>query len=176
MAPDGTGPFDHVLLRLMSVPDKSGPVRIERATVLWVKDCEFAIEAREMTPADRAWVDEFLYCKLGLPWISDGADNKKPFQTIESERQVDADVAGTLSGHSRAIMRMLVVNQILTQEIEDKVIQRCIAQLGCGQEDACAGYRQFIQEVWHPALGIVSGMTANRVHRELTGQNSIANN
>ena len=54
----------------VSVPDRSRPLCIQRATVLWVKDHEFAIEAHEMEPSDEDWVTEFLRNKLGLMWMS----------------------------------------------------------------------------------------------------------
>lgn len=159
----------------LSVPDRSEPVRIERAMVLWVKDCEFAIEAQGMTPTDQAWVNEFLYHKLGLPWVSDSADRRKSLQTAEREFQVDADGERTMSGHCEDSMRMLL-DQILTQEIEDTVIQRCMAQRGCEEEDARAAYRRFIQEIWQPALGIVSGMLTKKTQQALARQYFIANN
>lgn len=60
----------------VSIPVRSTPLRIERATVLWVKDQEFAIEVHDMAPIDRAWVEEFLRQKLGLMWISRAADHE----------------------------------------------------------------------------------------------------
>ncbi|NGZ95110.1 MAG: hypothetical protein CV089_03055 [Nitrospira sp. WS110] len=54
----------------ISVPERFTPLLIKRATVLWVKDHEFAIEAHEMASIDQAWVDEFLRQKLGLVWMS----------------------------------------------------------------------------------------------------------
>jgi hypothetical protein len=61
---------DMQLTLQVSIPERSTPLRIQRATVLWVKDHEFAIEAHEMSPIDHAWVAEFLHHKLGLMWIS----------------------------------------------------------------------------------------------------------
>ena len=46
-------------------------MRVERATVLWVNGCEFAIEVDQRELADQAWVNQFLQQKLGLPWMSD---------------------------------------------------------------------------------------------------------
>lgn len=60
----------------VSVPERSTPLRIQRATVLWVKDHEFAIEAHEMAPIDHAWVVEFLRQQLGLMWMSRTADHE----------------------------------------------------------------------------------------------------
>ncbi|MGQ0556251.1 MAG: hypothetical protein ACT4PN_09960 [Nitrospiraceae bacterium] len=60
----------------VSIPERSAPLCVHRATVLWVLDHEFAIEAHEMAPIDQAWVAEFLRHKLGLMWISRTADHK----------------------------------------------------------------------------------------------------
>jgi hypothetical protein len=58
----------------VSVPDRSIPLCIRRATVLWVHDHQFAIETHAMAPSDQAWVTEFLRQKLGLMWISRTTD------------------------------------------------------------------------------------------------------
>jgi hypothetical protein len=54
----------------VSIPDRSTPLCVHRATVLWVHNHEFAIEAHEMAPIDQTWVTEFLRKKLGLMWMS----------------------------------------------------------------------------------------------------------
>ncbi len=59
----------------VSIPERSAPLCIRHATVLWVKDHEFAIEAHEMAPIDQAWVAEFLQHKLGLTWMSRTSDH-----------------------------------------------------------------------------------------------------
>ena len=67
----------------VSIPERSAPLCVYRATVLWVKDHEFAIEAHEMAPIDQAWVADFLQHKLGLMWISRTADHKPSLQARE---------------------------------------------------------------------------------------------
>ena len=64
------------------VPDKPEPVRISAATVLWVKNCEFAIEVQEMGPTDRKWVTEFLNQKLGLSWMGQTVDGQCSVETL----------------------------------------------------------------------------------------------
>ena len=49
----------------VAVPARATLLCIHRATVLWVNDQEFAIEAQVMDPMDQAWVTEFLQQKLG---------------------------------------------------------------------------------------------------------------
>ena len=64
----------------VSIPERSAPLCVHRATVLWVLDHEFAIEAHEMAPIDQAWVAEFLRHKLGLMWMSRTADHETSLQ------------------------------------------------------------------------------------------------
>lgn len=64
----------------VSIPERSAPLYVLRATVLWVKDHEFAIEAHEMAPIDHAWVTEFLRHKLGLMWMSRAAGQETSLQ------------------------------------------------------------------------------------------------
>ncbi|THJ18512.1 MAG: hypothetical protein CAF42_009430 [Nitrospira sp. CG24B] len=64
----------------VSIPERSAPLCVYRATVLWVKDHEFAIEAHEMASIDQAWVAEFLQNKLGLMWMSRTADHEASLQ------------------------------------------------------------------------------------------------
>ncbi|MBH0202179.1 MAG: PilZ domain-containing protein [Nitrospira sp.] len=64
----------------VSIPERSAPLCVHRATVLWVHDHEFAIEAHEMAPNDQAWVTEFLRQKLGLMWISRTTDHETSLQ------------------------------------------------------------------------------------------------
>jgi hypothetical protein len=64
----------------VSIPERPAPLCVHRATVLWVKDHEFAIEAHEMAPIDQAWVTEFLRQKLGLMWISRTTDHETSLQ------------------------------------------------------------------------------------------------
>jgi hypothetical protein len=54
----------------VSIPERPTLLRVQRATVLWVKDHEFAIEVHDMEPMDQAWVSEFLHHKLGLKWMA----------------------------------------------------------------------------------------------------------
>jgi hypothetical protein len=71
-------------LRLqVSIPERSTTLRIQRATVLWVNNHEFAIEAQDMDPIDHAWVTEFLRQKLGLMWISRSADQETSVHTMD---------------------------------------------------------------------------------------------
>jgi hypothetical protein len=81
------------------VPEKREPLRVERATVLWVNGCEFAIEAHEMAPCDQTWVSDFLSQKLGLSWISRAGDQ------AQTRRNSDLDPLddGGRAAYDRAV-------------------------------------------------------------------------
>lgn len=67
----------------VSVPDKSTVLCVQRATVLWAHNHEFAIEAHEMAPIDQAWVTEFLRQKLGLMWMSRITDQETSLHAMD---------------------------------------------------------------------------------------------
>lgn len=73
------------------VPEKPEPLHVLRATVLWVHDHEFAIEAHEMAPSDHAWVIEFLRHKLGLMWMPPNPDNPNQEPSLQSRVETPGD-------------------------------------------------------------------------------------
>jgi len=158
----------------LAVPGKSQPLRVERATVLWVNGCEFAIEAHEMEREDQLWVDGFLRQNLGLPWMSSAAGVPSNDTDMEpySPPARDADSA-TVAGET--ISQSWITMQPLMNEIEEQVIQRCMTDTGCLEKDARAAYDRFIREVWQPALRIVGGMVAKQASGQ-RGRDSISNN
>ncbi|MDH4083665.1 MAG: hypothetical protein OEY60_04820 [Nitrospira sp.] len=66
----------------VSVPERPTLLRVQRATVLWVKDHEFAIEVQDLEPMDQAWVSEFLHHKLGLKWMSRATHPEASLATV----------------------------------------------------------------------------------------------
>jgi hypothetical protein len=130
-------------------PDKLTPIRIERATVLWVNGCEFAIEAHEMAPSDHTWVNDFLKRKLGLSWTSRNGQ--------ASSSQLPP--ASLQEAHSPLREHQFLATQTNDQEDED--------------EDLTT-YDQRLNQL--EGLRIVREMLARKVRRELTGEDSIANN
>lgn len=78
----------------VSIPERSTPLRIQRATVLWVNNHEFAIEAHDMDPIDHAWVTEFLHQKLGFMWMSRSPDQEIPVHPMDEGPQGETALAG----------------------------------------------------------------------------------
>ncbi|MBX3302140.1 MAG: hypothetical protein KF693_07985 [Nitrospira sp.] len=158
----------------VSIPERSTPLRIQRATVLWVKDHEFAIEAHEMAPIDHTWVDEFLRQKLGLIWMSRTADHE-------------------ISVHPRDEMThsATVLPEFPVPSVED--LQRELSALhtdstdmsadahGTGNSDFQEGERHspFIrlpETIFPEARRIIRRMLALKAARARTGRDPIANN
>ena len=92
----------------VSIPERSAPLCVHRATVLWVKDHEFAIEAHEMAPIDQAWVTEFLRHKLGLMWMSRTADHKTSLQAGDKTPQGETALPQPLVPSIESILRRLL--------------------------------------------------------------------
>lgn len=158
------------------VPEKPEPVRIERATVLWVRGCEFAIEGGEMAPSDQAWVTEFLNRRIGLSRTSQGADHLTSFQLIN-----EGAFSLLTHGDNRVtgcedMLRIFIAAQINMDDIEEAVVQRSMVERGCREEEARTAYDHLLREVWQPAFRILNGMVAQKARREQTGQDSITNN
>jgi hypothetical protein len=63
-------PGMHLTLQLWPINEAVQNIQVTRATVLWVKGCEFAIEVPGLAQHDRNWIIRFLTQKLGLSWTS----------------------------------------------------------------------------------------------------------
>lgn len=158
------------------VPDKPEPIHMEGATVLWVKECEFAIEAGEMTPTDQAWVTEFLNRKLTSSRTSQVTDQQASFQTY-SEDSLNLSTDGNYQlPRCEDIMRMFSMADLNMKEVEAAVVERAMEQHDCTEEEAGIVYDRFLQEIWQPARRIYNGMVARKAQRDVTGDDAIANN
>ena len=153
-----------MLLELeIAVPQRCEPVRVERATVLWVNGCEFAIEVDQMDAAAHTWVQQFLEQKLALPWMS---------STVDVEpRRVGDHMPGLMeeappSPHGcESLPRMWMTVQANMKDVEDQVIFSYMAEQGCTEANARAAYDRFMQQVWQPALRILDGMVMKTAGR-----------
>jgi hypothetical protein len=159
------------------VPEKQDPIRIERATVLWVNGCEFAIEAHEMAPGDHRWVNEFLNRKLGLSWIVRAKDNRTPFHPVTGTSSFAATPPQTQFPVLEDLIRWLLGAQPDMKPLDVEVSQREIPEsIGREEETFQGSPDRWLREAWYPALRIVRGMRARRASRAFTGQDSIADN
>ncbi|HXV68239.1 MAG TPA: hypothetical protein VD738_04870 [Nitrospira sp.] len=159
------------------VPDKQDPIRIERATVLWVNGCEFAIEAHEMAPGDHAWVTEFLTRKLGLSWIEKAGDGPVPSQPVSGTSSDAMASPQTSFPILEDLIQWLLGAQPDMQPLDTEVNQwEILEPRGREGEASHAASDRWLCEVWYPALRIIHGMRARRASRALTGTDSIDDN
>ncbi|NOU11784.1 MAG: hypothetical protein HOO98_17450 [Nitrospira sp.] len=158
----------------VSIPERSAPLCIHHATVLWVKDHEFAIEAQEMAPIDQAWVTEFLRHKLGLMWMSRTADHETSLQTREKTPHGET----ALSQHSipsmeEVLRRFLAIENTATDRPtelrwhSDSELQETEAHTFCDRPS---------EQVLREARCILRHMVAIKDDRVRTGRNLIVGN
>lgn len=152
------------------VPDKLNPLRIERATVLWMNGCEFAIEAHEMAPGDQAWVTEFLNRKLGLSWRSRTTGDPSLPEPMTEPSPRAASLEQTHPPVHEDLRRWFLAAPPGINSLDPDAHQPESTQ-SRGQDEAedriaCA---QWLHEVWDPTLRIFRGMMTRKSRRELTG-------
>ncbi len=58
-------------------PDKATPIRIEEATVVWMRGQVFGVEVNQTGPADEVWLMEYLEEVLGLWLVPQAASNSR---------------------------------------------------------------------------------------------------
>jgi hypothetical protein len=156
------------------VPEKREPLRVERATVLWVNGCEFAIEAHEMAPCDQTWVRDFLSQKLGLSWISRAGDQGTSLATKGSMSHAEAGLTQLSSSSVENLLQLLLTAQASSPDAPAQT--RRNSDLDPLDDRGRTVYDRAVEETWGPAFHIVRGMIAKRAARERTGRDSIADN
>lgn len=158
------------------VPDKPEPVRIERATVLWVKDCEFAIEGGDMGFVDRAWVTTFLHRKHEAAEKSREID-RQPSVPAGIEDHVNLATGSEFKlPRCEDIMRLFGSPKANTKLVKQVVMEWAKTEQHCTEEQAQAVYDRFLRDVWQPARRIYNGIVARQAQRDATGEDAIANN
>ncbi len=155
----------------VSVPERSTPLRVQRATVLWVKDHEFAIEAHEMAAIDQAWVTEFLWDKLGLMWMS-------PTRYQEASPQAGDKTPGSTTDLPQHCLPSLedVLQQFLAlhTDLDDRPTE---ARWNDSQEDAAdASCDRVPEKIWDQARRILRGIVAINEARARSGRDLIPEN
>jgi hypothetical protein len=155
----------------VSVPEKSTPLRVQRATVLWVTDQDFAIEAHEMPPNDQAWVAEFLRQKLGLMWISREDDHRTSSSTTEKVHRGEAKHSAP--GIEDVLERFLAIESPLI-DIPSKARWHCDSDVQENEEHTAN--EGLPEKTWLEAHRILRGMVALKAARKRTGRDLIADN
>lgn len=158
----------------VSVPERSTPLRVHRATVLWVHDQEFAIEAHGMAPIDRAWVTEFLRQKLGLMWMSRPTDRETSLPARD-----EAPHSKIALSHSSVLTVEDILHRFLaieTAATDRPVEAQWNGDPDCHESESHTSYDRVPEKIWHEARRILRGIVAMNASRERTGRDPIADN
>jgi hypothetical protein len=156
----------------VSVPDRSTPLSIHRAIVLWVKEHEFAIEANEIAPDDKAWVTEFLRHKLGLMWTLQTTD-QKPSQETRATQPSNESLPPALPSLEDILRRVAATDLALT------VLPGAVHRSSNSDVPQCEINRavgNVPEKIWSEARYIVRRMVAIKTARGQTGRNPIPEN
>ncbi|MBX3330114.1 MAG: hypothetical protein KF722_06915 [Nitrospira sp.] len=158
----------------VSVPERPTPLRVQRATVLWVKDHEFAIEAHEMESSDQAWVTEFLRHKLGLMWMSRTTDQKTSLQAGNETPRRTADLTPPCVPSIEDVLQRFLA---LHTDLNDGPTEaRWNDDLDSQEDAADASCDRVPEKIWHEAHCILRGILVINEARARTGRNLIQEN
>jgi hypothetical protein len=136
--------------------DKPGRIRVEQATVLWVKGCEFALDVAVLDPEDAAWIADFLDQRLGRWWLHD--------------RQAPA-LSDT--GHHEPSRRAdpLRTSDLAIEGVQQELSQRMVTHRASRKENQAA-----LDRVQREAMRMVNGIQVRRALRIRTGHDGIEHN
>lgn len=158
----------------VSVPERPTPLRVQRATVLWVKDHEFAIEAHEMESSDQAWVTEFLRHKLGLMWMSRTTDQKASLQAgDEASRRTPDLTPPCIPSIEDVLQRFLALH---AESADKPADARWNDDLDSQEDAADVSCDRVSEKIRHEAHRIFRGILAINEARARTGRNLIQEN
>ena len=158
----------------VSIPDRSTPLYIHHATVLWVKDHEFAIEAHEIEPSDQIWVKEFLQHKLGIVWMSRNTEQETSLQAKDKASSGE-------STFPQASLPFLEDMLHRFSAIDLASTHRSAEARGSGDSDGRENGSHMLddsvpEKIWWEARRIVRRMIAIKAARAQTGRNPIPDN
>jgi hypothetical protein len=166
-------PGMHLTLKV-SVPDRSTPLYIHRAIVLWVKEHEFAIEASELAPDDQTWVAEFLRHKLGLMWISQTTAQEPSHKTRATQLHSEPLLPQPTLPSLEDILRRVAATDLASTVMPAKAhrssssdFQPCEVQMPVDD---------LTEKVWREAHSIVQRMLDIKAARVKTGRNPVPEN
>ena len=158
----------------ISIPERSTPLLIKRAIVLWVKDHEFAIEAHEMAPIDKAWVDEFLHQKLGLMWMSRTADHETSVHPRDEMTHSETALPQSLVPSVGDLTRQFYALHTNSTDMAAKA--RCDGDSDFQQRGDHTSDDALPETILFDARRIIRRILALKAARVGTGQDPIANN
>lgn len=158
----------------VSVPDRSTPLCIHRAIVLWVKDHEFAIQANEVAPDDQTWVAEFLRHKLGLMWMSQTTDQEPSSQIRTTQSRSESFPPQPSLPSLEDILRRVAAADLASTMMTTKTYRN--SSSGFPQSEMNMPIDDLPEKIWCEARSIVRRMLAIKTGRGQTGRNPVPEN
>ena len=158
----------------VSVPDRSTPLCIHRAIVLWVKEHEFAVEANEIAPDDQAWVAEFLRHKLGLMWMSQTTDQEPSHQIRTTQSRGEPLPSQPSLPSLEDILRRVAAADLASTMMTTKTYRNSSSDLP--QSEMNISIDDLPEKIWREARSIVRLMLAIKTARGQTGRNPVPEN
>ena len=158
----------------VSVLDRSTPLCIHRAIVLWVKEHEFAIEASEIVPDDKAWVAEFLRHKLGLMWMSQTTDQEPSHQIRMTQSRGEPLPSQPSLPSLEDILRRVAAADLASTMMTTKAHRDSNSDVP--QSEINTPINDVPEKVWSEARSIVRRMLSIKAVRGQTGRNPVPEN
>ena len=158
----------------VSVPDRSTPLYIHRAIVLWVKEREFAVEANEIAPDDQTWVAEFLRHKLGLMWMSQTVDQEHSHQTRATQPHGKSLLAQPSPPSLEDILRRVAAADLASTLMTVNAHRNSSSDLP--QSEINMPNHDVPEKIWCEARSIVRRMLTIKAARGQTGRNPVPEN
>lgn len=158
----------------VSLPERSAPLYVHRATVLWVHDHEFAIEAHEMTSIDQTWVTEFLQHKLGLMWMSRATDQETSLQARDKTSHAEIARQQSPDPSEEDVLRRFLASETGSADMSAEPWRN--SDLNFQETEAHTLCDRKSEKILREARRILRRMVAIKADRVRTGQNQILNN
>ncbi|MBS0181784.1 MAG: PilZ domain-containing protein [Nitrospira sp.] len=158
----------------VSVPERPTALPVHRATVLWVHDHEFAIEAHEMLPIDQAWVTEFLRQKLGLMWMPRTTAPETSLHARDKVPHCETALPESPVPSIEDILHRFLAIETAATDIPFEA--RCNGAADCQEGEAHTCCDRVSEKTWHEAHRILRGIVAVKAARERTGWDLITGN
>ncbi len=155
------------------VPERPEPLHVLRATVLWVNDHEFAIEADEMARLDKIWVTEFLRKKLGRMWIPQEAAHETAHQAGREASYRETRRYPLRPVIDDILKRFIGVNTV-SADISNEA--RWNSDTDFHESEADAQCDRVPEKTWHEAHRILRGMLAIKSAHAKMSRDLIAGN
>lgn len=156
------------------VPNKTTPLHVHRATVLWVKGPEFAIEVHEMAPNDQAWITEFLTHKLGLMWMSRAIGHEPSVQTSDETSVEETELAQPSDPCREDSLHRRLAIPTHTIDVPTAGRHKTDPTIENDEEDPLSD--RSLEDTWSTSLRLIRGIETLRAVRARTGQDPMAGN